>query len=68
MKKLPKRPRTFGRTKAKPYPQKKQEPDSKGWSAEAIAFFDELSPGFAEWYRCNYDEHGSFRGEREQGR
>jgi hypothetical protein len=67
MKKLPKRPRTFGRTKAKPYPQKKQEPYSKGWTEREIQFFDELSPGFAEWYRRNFDEQGVLIGAKMQG-
>lgn len=60
MKKSPKRPRTFARSKAKPYPQKKQQPQSRRISDGLTAFYDEISPGFAKWYKQNYDEHGKF--------
>jgi len=65
MKKLAKRPRTSGRTKAKPYPQKKPYPQNRLLNEDTVNFFDELSPGFAAWYRRNYDENGKYVGESE---
>ena len=57
MRKLPKRPRTFGRTKAKPY-KKKQKPQM---FLDFAKIFDELidSP-MRNWY-INYDEHGQYK-------
>lgn len=67
MRKLPKRPRTFGRTKVKPYPQKAQKIQSRRLNDRQIQFFEEISPGFAKWYRQSYDENGRHVGERIPG-
>jgi hypothetical protein len=37
---------------------------SSRMSEGAINFMDELSPGFEEWYRENYDDEGRYVWER----
>ena len=63
MKKSAKPSRKFGRRKVKQKFRVWQE----SWDRqpirmpeEAIASMDELSPGFREWYRENYDNEGRY--------
>lgn len=66
MKRLPKRPRSFGRKKAKPY-QHPKKLQNRRMSEYSIHFIDELAPGFAEWYRSSYDDKGKFIGQHIPG-
>ena len=58
MRKLPKRPRTFGRTKAKPYPQKRKK-QQVFLNEQYIQAFDELLGGLVSWL-IDQDEHGVY--------
>ena len=67
MKKSAKTPRKFGRRKVKRKSPKKLERQIRRLNDQAIALMDELSPGFAAWYRASYDENGKYIGERIPG-
>jgi hypothetical protein len=59
MKRLPKRPRTFGRTKYKVH-KKKQKRQSRFSNAKISKIFDEMINIPAYWYYIKYDEHGQY--------
>ncbi len=66
MKKKPKTPRKFDRRKVKQKFIVRQESwnrQPRRMSEVAIALMEELSPGFAAWYRENYDDNGRYVGE-----
>lgn len=58
MKKLPKRPRTFGRTKHKSHKKKR----TRLTSEEIMKIFDEMINSPAYWYYIKYDEYGQYAG------
>jgi hypothetical protein len=58
VRKLPKRPRTFGRTKAKPYPQKRKK-QQVFLNEQYIQVFDELLDGLVSWL-IEHNEHGMY--------
>ena len=67
IKRRSKPPRKFGRRKVKQKARVRQENCDRQpsrMSEDAIAFMEEISPGFAAWYRVNYDESGRYVGEK----
>lgn len=70
MKKKLKTPKKFGRRKVKQKVRVRQESwdrQPRRMSEGAIAFMEEISPGFAAWYRENYDSEGRYVGEKIPG-
>jgi hypothetical protein len=61
MRKLPKRPRTFGRTKCKAH-KNKQKQQRRFSNARISKIIDDMINSPAYRYYIKYDEHGQYAG------